>query len=507
MRNKFVQYTLPMFMIVALASCEDFLSETPDNRTEIDTPEKAKELLVNSYPNFGACMIGEMSSDNVTDNGPTYSTIDRMIDEAYAWEDITTETQDSPNGLWNACYQGIAGTNYVLEYIDEANDPDLLPYKGEALLCRAYNHFLLSNIFCMHYSEKSTALGIPYVDNTQYTIMDVPDRGTIVELYERIKDDLEEGLPLIDDNAYASNVTKYHFNVKAANAFAARFYLYYGDYKKAIECATAALGSDPSSSLRNFEAYNVVSSAEDIAKMYIDPADPANLLLLPIQSIWFYNLMYSTICRYVHNQQKAYETIQANGPWGDTSFFYLSRAFGAEEIIYYPKFTALWEITDVVAQTGYPHLVYTAFTTDETLLTRAEAYALSGDYVSATRDLQYWYDSHTVDDEKLPALSEKRITDFFADGVVSSAMCPKLNPDFTIVDDKQRSFLNCILYFRRCETLHEGLRWNDIKRYGIEVSHSVYGGNPMVLTKDDPRRAIQLPESVLASGMQANPRN
>ena len=37
--------------------------------------------------------------------------------------------------------------------------------------------------------------------------------------------DLEEGLPLIDDNIYLR--VKYHFNKKAAYAFAARFYLYY----------------------------------------------------------------------------------------------------------------------------------------------------------------------------------------------------------------------------------------------------------------------------------------
>ncbi len=506
-KNKIVLFTLLGSLLGGvLTSCEDFLSETPDNRTEINSKDKVKELLANAYPMTGISMVGEMSSDNVTDNGPTFSTIDRMIDEAYAWDKITTQTQDSPYALWNNCYTAIASTNHALEYIDKANDPELDPYKGEALLCRAYNHFMLANVFCLHYAKDSKALGIPYVDNAYYSIMDTPDRGTIVDVYEKMKKDIEEALPLIDDNAYASNVVKYHFNKKAANAFAARFYLYYGDYKNAIKCATVALGADPAVSLRNYKAYFTVSSAEDIANMYIKASEPANLLLQPVHSIWFYNLMYTVICRYVHSQELALtSTIQANGPW-TTGSFYLSRAFGSEQQIYYPKYTALWEITDVVAQSGFPHIVNTAFTTDETLLTRAEAYALSGEYGLAAKDLGMWYDSHTSEEDKSPTFNEDRIQSFFAEGTVSKNMCPTLNPDFNIVNDKQRSFLNCILYFRRCESLHEGLRWADVKRYGIEVTHKVYGGDPMVLKKDDPRRAIQLPDAVIGTGMTPNPR-
>lgn len=39
--------------------------------------------------------------------------------------------------------------------------------KGEALLTRAYHHFMLVNVFCKHYSEQTSAtdLGIPYMEN------------------------------------------------------------------------------------------------------------------------------------------------------------------------------------------------------------------------------------------------------------------------------------------------------------------------------------------------------
>lgn len=41
----------------------------------------------------------------------------------------------------------------------------LIEAYGEALICRAYAHFMLVNIFSMQYNEKtsSTDLGVPYI--------------------------------------------------------------------------------------------------------------------------------------------------------------------------------------------------------------------------------------------------------------------------------------------------------------------------------------------------------
>ena len=50
-------------------------------------------------------------------------------------------------------------------------------------------------------------------DSPKYT------RGTLAEVYSKIDADLIEGLPLITDEFYS--VPKYHFNQKAAYAFAA----------------------------------------------------------------------------------------------------------------------------------------------------------------------------------------------------------------------------------------------------------------------------------------------
>jgi hypothetical protein len=58
-----------------------------------------------------------------------------------------------------------------------------------------------------------------------------------------------------------------------------------------------------------------------------------------------------------------------------------------------------------------------------------------------------------------------------------------------------------------------GMRWFDIKRYGIEITRRTLSTTAIepineydVLTLDDERRAIQIPKDVISAGMTPNPR-
>ena len=62
------------------------------------------------------------------------------------------------------------------------------------------------------------------------------------------------------------------------------------------------------------------------------------------------------------------------------------------------------------------------------------------------------------------------------------------------------------------ETVHLGLRWFDIKRYGITIyrrklaSYNTLGSVTDELHARDPRCAMQLPMDVVAAGLTPNPR-
>ena len=75
----------------------------------------------------------------------------------------------------------------------------------------------------------------------------------------------------------------------------------------------------------------------------------------------------------------------------------------------------------------------------------------------------------------------------------------------------QESLLQCLLNFRRIETVHQGLRWMDIRRYNIEIPRRLIGadGKPSKnldwLEKDDPRQTVQIPQSIREAGVEGNP--
>ena len=194
---------------LTVSSCNDFLDTMPDNRTELDTPEKITKILVTAYPTTNWNMIAEFSSDNTDDNGSKYTDglTPVLSREIYQWKDTKERGNDCPSVLWSSCYKAIATANHALEAIEklesENNTVNLSAQRGEALLCRAYGHFVLSYIFCEAWSEsnKDEALGIPYATKTETTVAPHYERGTIGETYKNIEKDLEEGLQL-DDNNY-----------------------------------------------------------------------------------------------------------------------------------------------------------------------------------------------------------------------------------------------------------------------------------------------------------------
>ena len=97
---------------------------------------------------------------------------------------------------------------------------------------------------------------------------------------------------------------------------------------------------------------------------------------------------------------------------------------------------------------------------------------------------------------------------------MASTVKKHLHPAFAIDAEGsvQETMLQCVLGFRRMETLHQGLRWFDVKRYGIEIVRRTMGadGKPATLTdvlkKDDNRRAVQIPLDIRQAGVEANPR-
>lgn len=497
-----------------LTSCNDFLDETPDNRAQLDSEEKITSLLVSAYPRNSSAYVLEAASDNMDENVGTKWSNDLLLEAYYNWKTDYESGNDRIENIWGTGYKAVATANHALEAIERMGNPaSLNAQKGEALIARAYGHFYLSEVFCLAYGKNSNKdLGIPYADKPETEVNPHYERGTMEQLYERINADIEAALPLINDNLH--KVPKYHFNKKAAYAFAARFNLFYRKYDKAIEYANVVLGENPRSVLRDWPALNLLPTGNNnmVSDAYIDVNSPANLLIISTTSAW--GARYRGALRYSHNSYiSRTETLQSPGPWGTGSNINVKISnFNNNPSTVMRKIEQYWEVLDPIKGTGYAHVLQVLFSTDETLLCRAEAYALKKEYVKAFEDINTFMGVFT----KIGSYDFDKVVKYYNDLEYYKPDAPtvkkKLNADFDIEAGTQESLIHCILHLRRIAFVHEGLRFADIKRYGIEIQRRQINGTDDLegitdqMLKDDPRRALQLPPAVVAAGLQENPR-
>ena len=533
MKNYIAYILFAGALAAGFSSCNDFLDENPDNRTTVDSEEKAIDMLVSAYASNQPWFVLELASDNVDDHGGTYGDWSRFYEESFSWNPPVESNNESLIRTWSSQYLAIANANQVLDALGKMEMTDKLrAAKGEALICRAYAHFVLVNIFCQQYDPNyPDDMGIPYMEKAETELDPKYERGTVAEVYAKIEKDIEEGLPLIDDAIYS--VPKYHFNRKAAYSFAARFFLYYQKWDKAAEYASEALTNAPESQLRDYEALleypmNNGSTQNTAATYYISTDLPCNYLLATAySSSGTYFGGYSSGRRYNHGwligqteSISCTNTPFAPYEWKVRPLVYNS---GLDKTLL-PHTPYLFEYTDPVAGTGYIHTVYTLFTGDETLLTRAEAYIMQKDYPNALTDMNLFLSNAC---KSYTPLTEETVTAWAAgteyyrpetdqnqSDMNKKGPTPKkeLHPAFDL-DETQEAMVHTLLMLRRYETLHCGLRLFDIKRFGIEIYRRTLDstdGHVSAVTDKlavrDNRRAIQLPNDVITSGLPANPR-
>jgi hypothetical protein len=76
-----------------------------------------------------------------------------------------------------------------------------------------------------------------------------------------------------------------------------------------------------------------------------------------------------------------------------------------------------------------------------------------------------------------------------------------------VQDDDQEAASLYVLDERQREFIHEGMRWFDIRRLDIPVTHVLDDGSVIELAAEDLRKQIQIPKTAVdVSGLEPNPR-
>lgn len=518
---KLYKLCLAAGLAMSLGSCNSFLDEMPDNRQELNRPDKIQSLLTDAYANIHHMGMLEGRTDNIADNGSTYGSASVQQLEDYAWLDMSRDDWDSSKWYWDRNYTAIAHCNQALESISQLADPSSAnAQKGEALVARAWAHFNLVNYFGMPYNAQTSErdLGVPYVTEPEKRIGVIYPRETVKRTFELIEKDLLEGMPLINDAVHTTEVSKYHFTTKAAYAFAAQFYLFYEKWQEAKEYADKAIGLDPSGSLRNIRKYSGLTTGAEVRNAYTATSEPANILIQNNNS--GYGGRYVG-WRFANNGKiSRSQTFKSPGPWGAllNDFDIQVRQYTSypELVNFIWKYEGAFQVTNKRTGVGYPYVIAMPLTVDKTLLVRAEANALLGNLDAAAADLSRYYVSkggnaankagivafYTIPDDYM-TLSDPEIEAYTAK---LEGVCKPLNPKFTLAAGEQTAMVQAVLHARRIETMYEGDRWFDIRRYGLSIKHEREDGAPHVLASHDLRYAMQLPSSVIIAGLPANPR-
>ncbi len=217
------------YLIVAAAlifsSCEDFLNVDPlTQKTSANFPQTAddaKQMMAGIYTtmsneqrltDMAHLFVCEVASDDKLGGGGVNDL------KAQAYEALMSSDPEMLGHTWEATYEGIHRANFAIENLSLLSDNVVSPalknqYKGEAMFLRAFFYFRLATLFGEVPLKITTAPA------------DLPG-SPADKVYAQIASDLKSAIELLPNVPYASTeegrVTRW-----AAQALMARVWLFY----------------------------------------------------------------------------------------------------------------------------------------------------------------------------------------------------------------------------------------------------------------------------------------
>ena len=466
--------TVSLMAGILATGCSDFLDGKSHDQVIVTTTKDYSELLYGSgYPSVDVMGITDEMSDDadwLVDQGIEKKQSvadDESFMMAYCWQptlyEYGTRVEFSSTQYYQL-YTRISGCNAVLDGIDVAvgTQVERDRVKAEALASRAYLYLQLVNLYGQPYNYDKSALGVPLKLTADIDEVGQP-RNTVAEVYDFVERSLLEAIALMEHNGLNTVEKNYRINLPAMHTILSRVYLYEERWREAVEQASAAL--------------KLSGAIHDLTK----EDDTAMTGLFSINSYrsdeayWVYgNCSYST------NKQPSsalIDSFDANDVrFNIESGLYLrgilendpnNTMWGAPKV-YLGLYTRP-KCNGVELTTGIT-VPAIAIRASEALINRAEAYAQLGLDTEAFNDV-----------EKLRA---NRIR-----GYVSPAV------------NEITDMLGYVRAERRREFCFEGMRWFDLRRYGMpRIVHSFQMTGARlyyILDEKDPMYTLPLPSSVL----------
>ncbi|MDD2426804.1 MAG: RagB/SusD family nutrient uptake outer membrane protein [Eubacteriales bacterium] len=447
MRNNIITYCLGLVSIFALNGCQDFLKESSQDEIIPSTVSDLRSVMYKeAYPYAFSCdNYVPLLTDEMTCNGLNYNSYAASLQNGTPVFTFNPEMFDGIEAFplnensWKKYYEKIKGCNVIISQLANVSgtEKEKNALLGQSLCLRGYYYMKLVLLYGQAYTGEGVnpeeSLGVPLILSMDVTDQ-FPSRNTLKEVYDQIESDLTRSAELLDEN-YISE-TAFRVGHITANALLSRFYLYKGDFEKLIQCADKVVLEGPA--LTNLASLGTTYTI-------FDPAGSSEVL-------WVYGSSLSRNGSYFTNSYW-----NATGPIPFTVSTDLIDMYDSENDLRYSSYFYYETIKGMryairgnkIGQ-NISNYGERGVRMGEVYINRAEAAAR---LFKENGDAQY----------KTQALSDLNT-------LRRSRYKAGTYTDVDISDsDELISF--CLTERQRELCLEESLRWYDIKRLGIKVTH------------------------------------
>lgn len=229
-------------LLISVFGCNDKLDIKPKNKVILSKVEEYSALLdykyLAMYDNLNAlslCFDGAVYSEQyLTGNtNPFYKAC------YLGMEDIDRSVDYKTSDIYTKCYQRISRYNIIIDEVLDSKglEKDRLQCRAEAKILRAYNHFVLVNIYARPYAAATAETEGGILLRDKFSLEDIPTQSSVAEAYRFIEKDIAEAIPYLAPKG----INNYHPGLSFAYGLKAKVHLFKGEFDKAEEAAKEAL--------------------------------------------------------------------------------------------------------------------------------------------------------------------------------------------------------------------------------------------------------------------------